>query len=246
MEVAVQQGADPTPFLHARDRFATEFDIERPVKVYVRTDPDQRTCTAHYPSYHTLSMSAAAASSGMAAQLALHEFSHMVRYEQGHHSHHSSTPEALYLAAGGRSISHDRLAHCLQIANHLKDIYADDLTVEVSVPTTLVNFFESSLASVLSNRGTITPPHGGRRVSADTDAAIAVVNAAFAVALLERHQLVSQNHQLIAFAETIAADAPSVPFDHFRTLFRTLEENPTASEYRRVLVDAFTAYLENT
>lgn len=245
MEVAVQNGANPTPFLQARDRFETEFDIERPVKVFVRSDPYQRTVTAHYPTYHTLSMSAIAANSEMAAQLTLHEFAHMVRYEQGHMSHHSSTIEGLYLAAGGRSVSEDRLAHCLQIANHLKDIYADDLTIEVSVPTRLVDFFEASLATTLINRESGSPPRGGNRVTRQNDKAIAAINAAFAIALLDRHDLLPNNHRLFQFADTIASDAPMVPFDHFRTLFYSLEENPTASEYRRVLVDAFSTYLEH-
>lgn len=243
MQVDVQGGARPTPFLQARDIFATEFSIERPIKVFVRDDPDQRTWTAHYPDYHVMNISRTEATSGMARELTLHEFAHMVRHEEGHSSHHSSVTEGVYLAAGGRHVDPDRVAHCIQIANHMKDIYADDLTVEVAQTTKLVDFFESSLAASLANRPGTGVYGNGTRVSSRADSAIAAVNAAFAVALTERNGLADDDHRLFELAMMLAADAPRVPFSRFRQLFRTLEEDPDESSHRRTLVDAFGTYL---
>ncbi len=246
MQVDVQGGARPTPFLHARDVFATEFDLDRPVKVFVRDDPDQRTWTGHTPEYHVLNMSRAAATSGMARELALHEFAHMVRHEEGHSSHHYSTTEGLYLAAGGRRIERDRVAHCLQIANHMKDIYADDLTVEVNHTQKLLDFLEASLAGSLVDRRSTPAPIGAEPITRRQDPAIAAVNAAFALALTERHGLADRDHRIFDLAQTIAADAPHLPFERFRHRFRTLEDDPDESTYRRALVDTFSTYLGGT
>lgn len=246
MEVHVQGGARPSPFLSARDAFRTEFDLERPVRVSVRDDPDTRTWTSHPRDHHQLVISRAAASSGMARELALHEYAHMYRHEEGHASHHLSTEEAIYLSAAGRQIPRDRIAHCYQIANHVKDIYADDLTVRVTPTDKLVAFLESSLASVLLDTPTRQQAPGMDRISPVPDPSIAAVNAAFALGLLERHDLVSPDHRVFDLAHIVASDAPHVPFEQFRQRFRSLTDDPQESVYRRDLVDIFQAYLGGT
>ena len=139
------------PFLSARDLFETEHDLEWPVEVKVREDPDERTLTGHYDDdHHVLVMSEQAARGAMARELALHEYSHMLRYEQSHPSHVQSTEEALFLALTGRSVERRKLAHCYQIANHMKDIYADDITLSVAPADKLVAFLESSLAAAIA------------------------------------------------------------------------------------------------
>jgi hypothetical protein len=244
MDVRVGDGAPPDPFLGAADLLATEHDLDRPVSVRVRDDPDERTWTAHYDDHHVLNISRQAATSAMARELALHELAHMVRYEQGHASHTQSTDEALFLALSGRDVERRKLTHCYQIANHMRDIYADDITLSVAPAAKLVQFLESQLAAAVADAPgpTTRDGDGTRRVSADADPDITAVNAAFALALVERHGAVDPGHRLYDLARAAAADAPSVGMAAFKRRFRGLADDPSESDFRRDLVTATRAY----
>ncbi|MES3517383.1 MAG: DUF5781 family protein [Natronomonas sp.] len=241
MDVRVTGGGPAEPFLSARDLLATEYDLELPVIVRIRDDPEERTVASHYDDRHELAVSRRAASSAMARELALHEFAHMARYEQKHPSHVQSTEEALFLALAGKSIEQRRLTHCYQIANHMKDIYADDITLDIGPTAKLVSFLESSLATAIAD----SPPEapgGWRRLTEASDPDITAVNAAFALALLERHDAIETDHRLYDLADAAAADAPAVELEAFRHRFRSLSTDPEESEYRKALVDATRAY----
>jgi hypothetical protein len=69
------------------------------------------------------------------------------------------------------------------------------------------------------------------------------VNAAFALALLERHDAIDADHRLYDLADAAAADAPSVSMASFRQQFRSLGRDPDASEYRKTLVDLTREYV---
>lgn len=241
MELRVQGDGPAAPFLGAKSRFETEYDLDYPVEVRVTDDPDDRTKTSHKDDRHILTISQQAATSAMARELAIHEFAHMLRNEEQHPSHVQSTREAIYLALAGQSVEQRKLTHCYQIANHMKDIYADDVTVAVGQGEKLVSFLESSLASaVVEHREPITA--GGRRLTASADPEITAVNAAFALALIERHDLAADDHRLYDLAHAAAEDAPTVPFQRFKDRFRSLTEDPATGEYRQVLVDATREY----
>ncbi|MFD1587790.1 DUF5781 family protein [Halorientalis brevis] len=240
MDVRVQTVGPTEPFLSARDLFQTEYDLDRPVEVHVREDPDERTWTSHDDDHHILNISRQAATSAMARELALHEYAHMHRNEQGHPSHTQSTEEVLYLALSGRSVERRKLTHCYQIANHMKDIYADDITLSVAPADKLVAFLESGLAIALADRP-VDPATWTRRTPA-SDPEITAVNAAFALALVERHDLVGRDHRLYDLAHAAAQDAPSIRFETFKRHFRTLARDPGESEYRKTLVDVTREY----
>ncbi len=242
MDVRVTGRGPAEPFLSARDLLATEYDLELPVVVRVREDPDERTLAGHYDDRHELVVSRRAATSAMARELALHEFAHMARYEEGHPSHLQSTEEALFLALAGRSVERRKLAHCYQIANHMKDIYADDITLDIGPTGKLVAFMESSLASALADSPPASPG-GWRRWTDAADPEITAVNAAFALALLERHGAIGADHRLYDLADAAATDAPEVGLSAFKERFRSLAADPDESEYRKVLVDATRAYV---
>jgi hypothetical protein len=258
MDVSVRGSAPPTPFLSARDLFETEYDLERPVEVRIRSDPDERTWSGHSAEKHVLNISEQAARSAMARPLALHEYAHMARYEEGHPSHHQSTREALYLAFAGQSIERRRLAQCYQIANHMKDVYADDITIDVAPADRLVRFLESGLARALADRpgpGVATdggrrrkarPADGGTRLSATSDPHMTAVNAAFALALVERHDLVDPEHRLYDLAHAAADDAPAIDLTAFTEHFRDLPETTDESAYRQALVEVTDAFVDAT
>jgi hypothetical protein len=255
MDVAVTGPGPAAPFLGARDLFETERDLDRPVEVRIVADPDERTRVSHDEDGHRLTISRQAATSAMARELALHEFAHMHHYERDHPSHTQSTEEAIFLALAGRSVERRKLTHCYQIANHMKDIYADDLWLEISPADKLVAFLESSLAAAVADRPRDPPAwdpvtagpspdesDGDARLTSAADPEITAVNAAFALALVERHGLVSEDHRLYDLAHAAAADAPGIDFQQFRQHFRTLARDPDESEYRKALVDATRAY----
>jgi hypothetical protein len=236
-------GPGPTaPFLSARDLFETEYDLSLPVEVQLRDDPDVRTWAGHYDDRHVLNISKHAASSAMARELALHEFAHMARYEQEHPSHTQSIEEVLYLALAGKSVERRRLSHCYQIANHMKDIYADDITLAVGPGKKLLSFLESGLAAAIADRPNAPPRPGLERLSESSDPEITAVNAAFALALAERHDLVEESHRLYDLAHVAAMDAPHIGFERFKRQFRELARDPDSSSYRQVLVDATRTY----
>ncbi|ARS89214.1 DUF5781 family protein [Natrarchaeobaculum aegyptiacum] len=243
MDIRVQGPGPTSPFLSARDLFETEHDLSLPVYVRLRDDPDVRTWAGHYDDRHVLNISRQAASSAMARELALHEFSHMARYEQAHPSHTQSIEEVLYLALAGRRVERRKLAHCHQIANHMKDIYADDITLSVGPGEKLLAYLESSLAAAIADRPDTPARPGLERLSPSADPDITAVNAAFALALAERHDLVDDDHRLYDLAHVAAMDAPDVDFEGFKRRFRELARDPDSSAYRQVLVDATRSYV---
>lgn len=243
MDVHVKGPGPTAPFLSARDLFETEHDLSLPVYVQLRDDPDERTWAGHHDDRHVLNISRQAASSAMARELALHEFAHMARHEQQHPSHTQSTEEVLYLALAGRQVERRKLSHCYQIANHMKDIYADDITLSVGSGEKLLSFFESSLATAIADRPESPPRPALERLSPSADPDITAVNAAFAVALAERHDLVDEDHRLYDLAHVAAMDAPHVAFEEFKHRFRELARDPDSSSYRQVLVDATRSYV---
>ena len=242
MDVRVTGPGPAEPFLSARDLFGTEYDLELPVIVRVKENPDERTVAGHYDDRHELVVSRRAATSAMGRELALHEFAHMARYEEGHPSHRQSTEEALFLALAGRSVERRKLSHCYQIANHMKDIYADDITLDIGPSRKLVAFFESSLAAALADSPPTAPGEWNRLTSA-ADPEITAVNAAFALALLERHDAIDDDHRLYDLARAASADAPNVPLETFKSRFRSLAADPDESQYRKTLVDATRDYV---
>jgi hypothetical protein len=246
MDIRILGSIPADPFLSAADLFETEYELDYPVRVHVREDPDARTWAAHYEDHHVLNISRQAATSAMARELVVHELSHMARNEERHVSHVQSTEEALYLALSGRSVERRKVAHCYQIANHMKDIYADDITLSVSPSGKLVHFLESELARAIAAKPGPSPWPESRLVTGDADPDITAVNAAFALALVERHGLVGPTHRLYDLAHAAADDAPTVDVDGFKEQFRSLTANPTASDYRKALVDVTRRYAVGT
>ena len=246
MDVQVEGTGPVEPFFAARDLFEREATLDEPVTVRIVEDPDERTRVQHDAEGHELTISQQAATSAMARELALHEFAHMHHHERGHPSHTQSMAEVIFLALAGRTVERRKLTHCRQIANHMKDIYADDLWLSVAPAGKLVDFLESSVAAALADQP--AAPAWDRfgtdaaRTSAASDPEITAVNAAFALGLVERHSLVEPNHRLYDLAHAAAADAPEVDFERFKGWFRSLSDDPDESEYRKILVDATREY----
>jgi hypothetical protein len=242
MELRVEGSGPAAPFLGARDLFETEYDLDRPVHVRLQSNPDERTWAGHYADRHVLNISRVAAASAMGRELALHEFAHMHRHERGHPSHTLRTEEALFLALSGKSVEQRVLSHCYQIANHTRDIYADDITLSVGPTDKLVSFLESELATAVADRPAFAPRTGFTRLTPGADAGITAVNAAFALALAERHDLVDEDHRIYDLAHAAAEDAPEIDLPAFKRRFKDLADDPDESEYRRALVDAVREY----
>ncbi|MGA9401200.1 DUF5781 family protein, partial [Haladaptatus sp.] len=69
------------------------------------------------------------------------------------------------------------------------------------------------------------------------------VNAAFALAMVERHDLAARDHRLYDLARTASRDAPTIDVQGFKYRFLSLADDPTESEYRNALVDAAREYV---
>ena len=104
----------------------------------------------------------------------------------------------------------------------------------------------SGSAALVSRCHPPAAPGGWQRLTSAADPEITAVNAAFALALLERHDAIDDGHPLYDLADAAAADAPEVSVSTFRRRFRSLGADPGASEYRKTLVDLTREYvLEN-
>lgn len=126
----------------------------------------------------------------MARELAFDEFAHIHHHERSHPSHTLATAEVIFLARSGESVQRQTLTHCYQITNHPRDIYADDVWIDLVPAAKLVDFFEASLATAVADRPAV--PAAWTRETGTNDPEITVVNAAFALALLERHGLTGE------------------------------------------------------
>ena len=112
--------------------------------------------------------------------------------------------------------------------------------MDIAPADKLVDFLEASLAAAVADRP--RDPPAWERMTPAADPEITAVNAAFALALVERHGLVADDHRLYDLAHAAASDAPDIEFDRFRHDFRTLARDPDESEYRKALVDLTRAY----
>lgn len=92
----------------------------------------------------------------------------MHRHERGHPSHTLSMDEVLFLALTGREVEQRVLTHCYQIANHVKDIYADDITLSVGPTDKLRSFLESELAAAIADQPA-DRQQAGHRLTAGAD-----------------------------------------------------------------------------
>jgi hypothetical protein len=139
----------------------------------------------------------------------------------------------------------------------MKDIYADDVWLEVAPADKLVAFLESSLAAAVADRPRDPPAWGSAPTQSPSgsgstepashlnpaaDPDITAVNAAFALGLVERHDLVDDDHRIYDLAHAAAEDAPEIDVAAFTRRFRNLVRDPDSSEYRKALVDVTRAY----
>jgi len=125
-----------------------------------------------------------------------------------------------------------KLAHCYQIANHMKDIYADDITLSVAPADKLLGFLESTLAAAVADRPEVsgTAPAGHGRCRPE----ITAVNAAFALALVERHDIAGPGHRIYDLARAAGSDTDAVDVDAFRSgSSRSAPTPPRATTGRR-------------
>jgi hypothetical protein len=127
----------------------------------------------------------------------------------------------------------------------MKDIYADDITLSVAPGDRLVSFLEASLAAAVADRPAAVPG-GWQRLTPAADPDITAVNAAFALALVERHDLVDEDHRIYDLAHAAANDAPSIGLAAFKRRFGSLADDPDESEYRKALVDVTRSYCVDT
>lgn len=242
MDLRVHGSVPQAPFEEARSRLEPAHDVEKPVEVTVGNDPEARTWTGHQPDRHVLTLSRRTATSAMATELLIHEFAHMRRAEKGHPSHAVDTKEPLVLALAGRRVPDTLVPHAYQIANHVRDVYADDITLSVTSGEKLASFLEAELAAAILDHPR-DPPAGGYNISETTDPGLTVVNAAFALALLDRHEIVA-DHRLEDLADVAARDAPGVDLEWFRRHFRSLDSDPSERGCLRTFVETMGVYFD--
>jgi hypothetical protein len=105
----------------------------------------------------------------------------------------------------------------------------------------LVRFLESRLAAAVADRPAAAPDRGAR-LTATADPDMTAVNAAFALALVERHDLVGEEHRLYDLAHAADDDAETVSMTTYQEHFRSLSPDTDERTYRERLVEATRDY----
>jgi hypothetical protein len=123
----------------------------------------------------------------------------------------------------------------------MKDIYADDITLSVAPADKLLGFLESTLAAAVADRPDVSRT-GSPPVTGGADPEITAVNAAFALALVERHDIAGPDHRIYDLARAAGSDTEAVDVGAFKQRFLDLGHDPSESDYRKALVAAARAY----
>jgi len=234
------QGMSPDPFLGAADLFETEWSLDDPVHVKVREDPDERTWAGHYDGYHVLNVEARRHQRDGPRAGRPRAVAHGPLRGGARVSHPidrgGAVPRALRRDGGApqaRALLPDREPH----EGHLRRRHHALGRARGQAPR---------LPRVDPRGRRRRPPRGlpGRRPAGHGRCRpeITAVNAAFALALVERHDIAGPGHRIYDLARAAGSDTDAVDVDAFKERFLALGPDPSESDYRKALVAAARAY----
>jgi hypothetical protein len=148
--------------------------------------------------------------------LIAHELSHILRTDEGHPSHDGALmDESLREARLRHRVPKDKVHHLHQVLNHVQDVYADDIAMEVGVASRAGEFFLGWISGSLD---------GG---SSDRwDVASRGVSNSFALGNLERHGLIAPDAEHYRLEGEFARLHDLRRSEAFRELFRDLPQDP--------------------
>lgn len=220
------------------DRYAERgVRLERPVSLVIEPMPVMGA-TETTKDGHRLHVADHAVRSGMLDGLIAHEMGHMVLTERGHPSHRADVHRRLWAATEVASRPRGFGGVVREAVNHLQDVYADDLAIDVIGDERASQFFSDWIRNSAHEGPTRWATLGN------------LVSVAFALGNLARRGIPPDDGMAAhagQFASTVGLDGLlSRLVDAFRTLPKTDETEPVERAMARLLTDLSNAEIRGS
>ena len=222
------------------------FDIGTKVKVVVDPQLPFMGYTMPQGGSFTIVVSGGALGSGLLEGLLVHEMSHVYRIQTNHPSHNGQILEEAVDNLGRKTVLRDyqqKIVH--DLLNDIQDLYADDISFKVLRNTPIM---KSDQMTRFLQDWVKDDPAKSRDPVIDswTNASIMTHNAR-AIAQMARHKVEDIDGRAEeANKRFLSQVSPRVSgrFEYFRNLLEKLREDMTGEEYRRLLADYLSQFLD--
>ena len=222
------------------------YDIGNKVKVVVDPNLPFMGYTMPQGGNFTIVVSGGAVGSGLLEGLLVHEMSHVYRIQTNHPSHNGQILEEAIDNLGKKTVLRDyqqKIVH--DLLNDIQDLYADDISFKVLRNSPIM---ESDQMTRFLQDWVKDEPAKTRDPTMDSwiNASIMTHNAR-AIAQMARHKVEDIDDRAEqANKKFLSQVTPWVAgrFEYFRNLLENLREDMTGEEYRKLLADYLSQFLD--
>jgi len=222
------------------------FDIGTRVKVVVDPKLPFMGYTMPQGGSFTIVVSGGAVGSGLLEGLLVHEMSHVYRIQTNHPSHNGQILEEAVDNLGKKTVLRDyqqKIVH--DLLNDIQDLYADDISFKVLRNTPIMK--SDQMTRFLQDWVKDEPAKSRDPVMDSWTNASTMTHNARATAQMARHRVEDIDGRAEeANKRFLSQVSPRVSgrFEYFRNLFENLREDMTAEEYRKLLADYLSQFLD--
>lgn len=222
------------------------FDIGTEVKVVVDPKLPFMGYTMPQGGNFTIVVSGGAVGSGLLEGLLVHEMSHVYRIQTNHPSHNGEILEEAINNLGKKTVLRDyqqKIVH--DLLNDIQDLYADDISFKVLRNTPMMK--SDQMTRFLQDWVKDEPAKSRNPVMDSWINASIMTHNARAMAQMARHRVEDIGGRAEqANKRFLSQVSPRVSgrFEHFRNLLENLREDMTAEEYRKLLADYLSQFLD--
>src|SRR2546425_10152667 len=222
------------------------YDIGTRVKVVVDPQLPFMGYTMPQGGNFTIVVSGGAVGSGLLEGLLVHEMSHVYRIQTNHPSHNGQILEEAIDNLGRKTVLRDyqqKIVH--DLLNDIQDLYADDISFKILRDSPIM---ESDQMTRFLQDWVKDEPAKTRNPAMDSwiNASIMAHNAR-AIAQMARHRVEDIDGRAEqANKKFLSQITPRVAgrFEYFRNLLENLREDMTGEEYRKLLADYLSQFLD--
>ena len=222
------------------------YDIGNKVKVVVDPNLPFMGYTMPQGGNFTIVVSGGAVGSGLLEGLLVHEMSHVYRIQANHPSHNGQILEEAIDNLGKKTVLRDyqqKIVH--DLLNDIQDLYADDISFKVLRNTPIM---ESDQMTRFLQDWVKDEPAKTRDAAMDGWINVSIMtHNARAIAQMARHRVEDIDGRAEdANKRFLSQVSPRVSgrFEYFRNLLENLREDMTAEEYRKLLADYLSQFLD--
>ncbi len=222
------------------------YDIGNKVKVVVDPNLPFMGYTMPQGGNFTIVVSGGAVGSGLLEGLLVHEMSHVYRIQTNHPSHNGQILEEAIDNLGKKTVLRDyqqKIVH--DLLNDIQDLYADDISFKVLRNSPIMESEQMTrfLQDWVKDEAAKT-----RDPAMDSwiNASIMTHNAR-AIAQMARHRVEDIDGRAEqAIKKFLSQITPRVAgrFEYFRNFLENLREDMTGEEYRKLLADYLSQFLD--